>query len=623
MCGIAGIIDPTTPPDHELLERMAQPLRKRGPDDFGYFLQNSVGLVHTRLSIIDIEGGRQPIFNEDNSLAITFNGEIYDFKNLREQLIAKGHRFRTVTDTEVLLHLYEDYGPELLRLVNGMFAFAICHVASGKLFMARDRFGQKPLFYAQSNGRFAFASGPSSLKQLSWIDTSIDTLAVHDYLEYQYVPTPRCIYRGMHKLPPGHFALWNDNQLSITPYWIPTITSDYNQGYKTAQSELKTKLTEAVHKRLVADVSVGLFLSGGMDSSVICALAQRQSGSPALSFSIGFPEKKYDERGYADLVARHIGTKHHFLEVIPNDFEQFFQIVYDYEEPFCDASMLPSTLLARFTRQHVKVALSGDGADELFGGYYRYRVMDLCRFLKYCPKFVRSNVCKTILGLVPRPKEERTFLGHVQRLLKLCDVEELDRYLKLISRFPHELKLRIYGERMKDDYPLRNSVKFLQDCHPKRITQCVADRIMEIDLRSYLCDDILTKVDRASMAHGLEVRSPFLDVAVAEMAMTLPYHWKQQGRLRKRILTDTFSNTLPSAIFTRAKMGFGVPIARWLRQEWYSHAASLLIDGHLVNNRYIQKWEMTRLLETHRAGNADYSYAIFALMVLEIWFQHQ
>ena len=621
MCGIAGVIDPITPPDENLLLRMAEPLRKRGPDDIGHSVKKAVGLVHTRLAIIDIVRGHQPMFNEDRSLTITYNGEIYGAKILRERLIAKGHRFRTSTDTEVLIHLYEEYGPELLHHINGMFAFAIYDIKNRKLFFARDRFGQKPFFYAHSGTRFAFASGPESLAGLRWVDTSIDSVAIHDYLEYQYIPTPRSIYHGIKKLSPGRYGIFQDFNVTIKPYWTPKVSGDNSQSYSDSQTQLREKLNKAVEERLVADVPVGLFLSGGMDSSLICALAQRHLSSPALSFSIGFPEKEYDERSYAQLVAKHIGTNHHFLEVMPNDFDKLGETIKNYEEPFCDASMLPTTLLAQFTRQHVKVALSGDGADELFGGYYRYTVMNWFRLLKCCPKLMRAKLEKTLLSILPPRTEERTFYGRIRRLVNVLGSDSLDQYLKLISRFPDELKHRVYGERMNSSLPIRNSIECLNHLQRQEKNQCLVDMIMEVDIKSYLCDDILPKVDRASMAYGLEVRSPFLDVGVAELAMKLPFNSKQRGRSRKRILADTFKDILPVEVFKRPKMGFGVPIAQWLRQEWHSQVKSLLLNGYLVTMGYFRKDRINNLLKAHRSNQEDFSYALFALTVLEFWFQ--
>ncbi len=622
MCGIAGLFDSVSPPSQAQLERMAEPLIKRGPDDGGFYLDHAVGLAFRRLSIIDLAGGHQPLFNEDGNLAIVFNGEIYNFQELRQRLVAREHRFTTESDTETLIHLYEEEGPEMVRMIQGMFAFVIYDRVNQLLFMARDRFGKKPFFYAVKNNRFAFASGPESLLGLSWIDNSHDLSAIHDYLEYQYIPTPRSIYNGIKKLPPGYRGIWQDHQLKIESYWEPRLRVGFNGSYLEACGQLRGKLREAVRKRLVADVPLGMFLSGGMDSSVICALAQQELNHPALTFSIGFPEKKYDEREYARMVSRHLGTDHHFLEVIPNDFAYLKQIVRDYEEPFCDASMLPTALLAKFTRQFVTVALSGDGADELFGGYYRYQIMDWCRRLLICPESLRKAIVQRVLMVLPPKIEERTFWGKIRRLLEISQFSGLKQYLQLISRCPAGLKESLYGDAMLSLNPLPNSLDVLERFSwSGNSGRNLVDEIMEIDQRTYLVDDILVKVDRASMAYGLEVRSPYLDTEVAEFAMSLPYHWKQQGRQRKMILTDACSDLLPKEIFKRNKLGFGVPLARWLRGEWREPAMALLMEGNLVRNELFRRDRLEWLVKSHLEMKADHSYVIFALVVLELWLQ--
>ncbi len=624
MCGIAGITDPETPPTLDLLKAMAKPLEKRGPDDFGYYQNRHVGLVHQRLSIIDISGGHQPIFNEDKSLAIVFNGEIYDYKNLRQRLVKNGHQFTTQSDTEVLIHLFEDEGPNFLNLINGMFALAVYNCNNGELFIARDRLGQKPLFYSCHDSRFAFASGPSSLLPIDWIDQTINTRAIHDYLEYQYLPTPQSIFVSINKLEPGSYAVWNNRALQIHQFWRPHITGTYSLSYSDAKEELNNKLTTAVSKRLVADVPVGLFLSGGMDSSLICALAQNQLDQQAHTFSIGFPEKKFDERDFAKQVSDYLGTKHHFLEVKPNDFDHLKEIVSDCEEPFCDASILPTSLLSKFTKEYVTVALSGDGADEFFGGYYRYRIIHMCQWLTIVPKSVRKTLCAIILKILPPKKEERTFRGRIRRLVEINDCEGLQQYLKLISRCPASLKTSLYGEAMTQNSSLPDSLHVLERFETDTSSNSkFVEKIMEIDIQSYLNDDILVKVDRASMKYGLEVRSPFLDVDVAEFAMSLPYEWKQHGVTRKKILIDTFSKYLPAEIFHRPKMGFGVPIARWIRHEWKENVQSLLLSGSLVNKNLFNKEKLEELISIHLQEKADFSYTIFALLVLELWLEQK
>ena len=620
MCGIAGIIDQLSPPDEELLQKMAQPLVCRGPDDSGHYLNGIVGLIHQRLSIIDLECGKQPMFNEDGSLVVIFNGEIYDYESIRTRLIAKGHRLSTKSDTEVLLHLFEEYGVSMLDHLNGMFAFAIYNILTKELFFARDRFGQKPLFYSQSGPRLAIGSGPKSLASIEWVDTTIDMKAIHDYLEFQCIPGPRSIFLGIRKLAPGHYGYWKDGQLTILPYWTPSVTGDYGSGYNEAKIELLQTLESAVSKRLVADVPLGIFLSGGLDSSIICAIAKKQqSGAPLHSFSIGFPEKEYDEREFSSLAAEHLGTDHHFLEVVPNRLDDVGKIVGTFEEPFCDSSMLPTALLSRFTRSHVKVSLGGDGADELFGGYYRYRVLHLLSRVSRFPSSMKRAVRRTILATLPLDSDERSMFGRIRRLVDISDQKGLRQYLSVISRVPDSIKRDLYTEELNDNTELTDSIDVLLSNLNGDSTSTSIDKIMELELNTYLPNDILAKVDRASMAFGLEVRSPFLDVDVATLAMKFPYSWKQSGRVRKKILIDTFQHLLPNSIINRAKLGFGVPVARWLRSEWRDPVTSILLDDSIVTRRFFRRDRIENLLDLHMTKKADYSYLLYALLVLELW----
>ena len=615
MCGIAGIIDLRSSPSKDQLMAMSLSLAKRGPDDLGILAQGSVGLVHRRLSIIDLAGGHQPIYNEDRSLAIVCNGEIYDFCELRKELEGRGHRFTTQSDTEIILHLYEDEGPACLERLNGMFALAIAHLDSGELFLARDRFGQKPLFFAESAARIAFGSGPKALATLPWVDDSLDIGAIHDYLEYLYLPCPRSVFRGVRKLPPGHYATWKDGRLRQHRYWQPHFREGFSGDYADAQAAVSESLAAAVKRRMVADVPVGLFLSGGLDSSIVTALAAAEG--PVKSFSIGFPETAYDERIHAAAVAEHLGTEHHFLEVQPKDFSLLEAAVDFYEEPFSDSSLLPTCLLSRFTREHVTVALGGDGADELFGGYYRFRVAHLMRHLDHLPRALRSGIRNLVLGALPAEREERSLVGKLRRVVGLTDGDELARYRATLSRLPEALRRQLYGPTMREaaGEPVMRYRR-----HDHRL---LVDALMEMDCATYLPDDILTKVDRASMAYGLEVRSPFLDRNVAELAASLPYAWKQQGRIRKRVLVGAFGPRLPAGIATRSKMGFGVPVAAWLRGPWQEPVRGHLLDGQLVAQGLFERKALAHLLDAHGSHQADHSYAIFSLLMLGMWLDNR
>lgn len=620
MCGIAGFIDPKAETDEKCLRSMLPPLVKRGPDDEGILFRETAGLAHRRLAIIDIKGGHQPILNEEATLALVCNGEIYDFKDLRRRLQQGGHSFRTGSDSEVILHLYEDKGAGCLEMLNGMFAFAILDIPRNSVFLARDRFGQKPLYYTADNHRFAFASSIQSLTALPWVSDSLDLAAVHDYLSFQYIPEPRSIYHAIKKLPAHSFAFWDKSEFDIHSYWSPKIEPENGLSYQLACNDLFDRLKQAVSRRLAADVPVGIFLSGGVDSSLVCALAREVSSEPLQTFSVGFKEDRYDESSFARKIANEIGTEHRCLEIRPDDFHFLQELTGGLDEPFADASILPAALLSRFTRSYVKTALSGDGADEMFGGYYRYRIMHLMRFADLCPEPLRKSLTARLLKILPAAKEERTRIEACRRLLNTAGSEGIRRYLQLISRFPLSLRRQLYTPFMQGAVRDCGDTELLEEF--QRFHKEIADTVMEIDLATYLPNDILTKLDRASMSYGLEVRSPFLDPAVAEIAFYIPYHWKQKGNIRKRILRDTFKDTLPAWVFNRPKKGFGVPVANWLRNDWQEQVSALLLEGETVNSGLFDRDVLNFLLSEHSAGRNDYSYPLFSILILELWMRN-
>ncbi|MCJ8331992.1 MAG: asparagine synthase (glutamine-hydrolyzing) [Lentisphaeria bacterium] len=607
MCGIAGLIDPEQRPDLETLNKMADALRLRGPDEFGTFVHNDMGIAHTRLSIIDLQSGKQPIFNEDKTLALTFNGEIYNYQELRTELKAKGHIFTTNSDSEVLVHLYEEEKENMLLKLNGMFAFAIVHIETGDCFIARDRMGQKPLFYTQRDKRFAFASGLRSLLALDWIDADIDESVLLDYLMYYYVPAPKTMIRNVFKLLPGHYARFKSGKLEIHQYWKAECNPTYTGSFEDACDETRSRVQEAVNRRLIADVPLACFLSGGLDSSIITYCAQQASSQTMHSYAIGFPVKEYDERHYAQMVADHLKTEHHFLEVNPNDAGYLFDLISEYEEPFADASMLPTAMLCKYARENVTVALSGDAADELFGGYYRYRVYQLSQSINVLPKSLRT-LGKNILGaLLPAAEEERSKLGKVQRLLKIADSDKLERYLKIIRRLEPAAAADL----------LNNAD---ESAFASLADQSDINQIMSFDINSYLPNDILVKVDRASMANSLELRSPFLDPDLVDFALSLPYEFKQQGKLRKRILYESYKDKLPMDVIKRPKMGFGVPIAKWFRTDWKEHL-DIIREGKLIAKSFKQS-QIQSIIDEHLQSKQDHSYTLFALLVLEKWYSN-
>lgn len=615
MCGIAGIIDHYTAPSDSLLRRMGEPLARRGPDSEGMLVRGDCGLIHRRLAVIDPAGGQQPLLNENESLALICNGEIYDYAVWRDELKARGHRFRTGSDNEVILHLYEEKGADCVSLLNGMFAFAIFDLRTGEVFIARDQFGQKPLFYATAPGRIAVASGTRSLLKLPWVEPGLDFEAVHDYLEFQYVPAPKSIYRSIQKLLPQQYAFWNGSELKSYTYSPKTGAELYARRFADSARLLRERFSVAVQRRMVADVPVGLFLSGGIDSGLVCAAAQRLTSEPVQTFSIGFPVREYDESPEAVRVAEYLGTEHHVLEVNPADFTHLRELVGEFEEPFCDASMLPMSLVSRFARESVTVALSGDGADELFGGYDRYRVMQWLQWWSKIPNWVRRKVRTVMEKLVPSSPCERTRLGKLRRTIALLDKEGASAYRALLSRFSAAQRRTLYGPAMSDVDGSRTPGQDYRQWGGGDW----AVAAMQSDMALYLPNDILVKVDRASMAHGLEVRSPFLDPELAAWARALPQKWKLHHGYGKYILRQAFRGYLPAATFKRGKMGFGVPIAHWLRDDWQNFLRELLPQGKAVQMGLFESRGVESMINRHCVEGQDESYPLFAILVLELW----
>ena len=623
MCGIAGIINLNGKPvSDKILSEMNSSQHHRGPDEGDIKIFSNVGLAHKRLSIIDLSDGNQPMTNEDQSLWLTFNGEIYNYIELREKLLKQGHTFKTSSDSETIVHLYEEYGKECVNHLEGMFAFAIYDKRKETVFIARDRLGQKPLHYYKDNNVFVFSSELQSLVKHPTLDKTINNQAVHDYLTLQYVPQPYTIYKNIFKLAPGSFLEFKipQKKLKISKYWQCNYKNKISISYNDAQHELRSLLEKAVSKRLMSDVPLGAFLSGGVDSSIIAGLMSKLTKEPIKTFTIGFNENKYDERKYAKIMADRIGSSHHEKIVDPSDFSIVKKLVKHYGEPFSDASMLPTYLLSKFTREKVTVALSGDGADELFAGYYRYMVHKYAGFGDLIPQSLRRGFYNAVNTLLPAKTEERTLVGKARRLSRIIASDKDKRYLDIISRCNESLKGSLYGEKMKNFTPTPTQ-QYLESIYCSTTASNATETIMETDLHSYLPGDILTKVDIASMANSLEVRSPFMDHDVVSFAASLPLKYKQGFNSRKKILIDACSDIIPKEILTRPKMGFGVPIAHWLRNEWKDIATETLLNGKSIKNGFFDKKSVEKILSKHQKMQADYSYVIWALMIFELWYE--
>ncbi len=624
MCGIAGIFRTDGGPvSATALQQMAAAMVHRGPDAGGTWVGHGAGLAHRRLAIIDIAGGNQPMANEDGTVQVVFNGEIYNFPELRRRLEARGHVFRSSSDTEVLVHLYEEHGPDMPAELNGMFAFAVVDVSRRRLLLARDRLGQKPLHYFFRKGRLTFASELYALSRAAAFPRDIRSQSIHDYLTLQYVPGPHTVYQGVLSLPPGSLLLCSADapEPRVREFWRLDFQSKTTECFSDCAVRLRELLRDAVRRRLMSDVPLGAFLSGGIDSTITVGLMTEAAERPIETFSIGFPEPKYDERRFARTAAERFATRHHVRVVNPRDFGVVRRLVRHFGGPFSDASMLPTFLLAGFTREHVTVALSGDGADELFGGYYRYVVMQWTRLYDLLPAALRRPAVTALLRAVPRRTEERTFAGRLRRVLELGAARTFPRrYLDLVSRFPETLKQGVYGP-VLSEVDLEPSCAVMDAAFAAAGSRHPAERVSEVDVHTYLPGDILQKVDITSMATSLEVRSPFLDHRVAEFAAALPWQFKQGRGQRKRILRAACADLLPPSVARRPKMGFGVPLARWFRGEWERPLREVLLDPGTRKRGFFRPEAVETLIREHCELRADHSYALWALLVLELWFQ--
>ncbi|MEW5977039.1 MAG: asparagine synthase (glutamine-hydrolyzing) [Acidobacteriota bacterium] len=625
MCGFFGILNfrETPPPEPALLDRMGKTLVHRGPDQSGLYSDSLMTLGHRRLSVIDLsECGRQPMSNHNGTIWIVFNGEIYNFGKIRPDLEKRGFRFRSSSDTEVLLHLLESEGIRGLQELRGMFAFAIWDTSTRKLLLARDRLGKKPLVYYQDAHGLIFASEIKCLLQHPRVSRELDSQALDEYLTYQYIPAPHTIFRAIRKLPPAHYLTCDSGQVKVGRYW----NLDYEPKIQgTSEQELQAllvdRLEDATRIRLKSDVPLGAFLSGGVDSSAVVALMARHSSRPVKTFSIGFKEGDYNELPYARQLARHIGTEHHEFIVEPKAVEILPKLIWHYDEPYSDSSALPSFYLAQMTREHVTVALNGDGGDEAFAGYEKYLAMGLLRLLNGWPSALRKGF--TGLGrFLPEQAVRRTALRKLKRLLQSNTGSFEHDYLRLMVLFDRAEKERLYSSqflaRLED---LPSAEDFLLKLLAEGSHLTWIDRIGSVDVQSYLPYDLLVKIDIASMANSLEVRSPFLDHQFLEFAACLPAHLKCQGSTTKRILKKAFEGILPQSVLQRRKMGFGVPLNHWFRGPLQGFARETLLTGPSQKRGYFETNYVRQLLEDHVGGRKDNAYKIWNLLTLEVWHQ--
>ena len=623
MCGICGILyeDDDSRVDPALLETMAACLRHRGPDDSGIYISpdGRVGLGHRRLSVIDLAGGRQPMANEDGSIRIVFNGEIYNFPELRRRLVESGHRFATNSDTEVILHLYEEHGVDCVLHLRGMFAFGLWDEPRRRLLLARDRLGKKPLCWHHRSGRFIFASGIEPIIMHPGVSRAVSNAAIDLFLTYQYVPHPHTIFEDVHKLAPGHMLVYENGRASVTRYWQPELRIDDRRSTDDWCEELRSRLTEAVRMRLISDVPLGAFLSGGIDSTIVVGLMAKLTAEPVKTFSIGFADRRYDERSYARIAAERFGTDHREFIVEPDALKTLPHLVHHFNEPFGDSSAIPTFHLARVTRDHVTVALTGDAGDELFLGYERYLATRLAALAdKLGP--LGSPLRTRLWSRLPASVEQKTRMRKLRKFATTLAYPPDERYYRIIAIFNDEEKQALYEPEFAETIDRRASLGFLDGVYRAAGTDDPVAAVAYADLCSYLPCDLLTKVDIATMAVGLEARCPFLDHEFVEFALSIPVRLKLKGMSTKRLLKRAFADLLPPEIASRGKMGFGVPISSWFRGELAEYLRSTLCGPSTLPGRGRFRPEaVRRLVEDHIAGRADNGYKLWNLLNLELW----
>jgi asparagine synthase (glutamine-hydrolysing) len=614
MCGIAGYVSSTIAADRQVVQRMCDQIRHRGPDDEGFYVNRKCALGMRRLSIIDLAGGHQPMSNEDRSIWVVFNGEIYNFQELRRDLIAKGHSFATHSDTETLVHLYEEEGIAGISKLRGMFAYAIWDARERKLLLARDRFGKKPLYYARVRDGFYFGSELKCLRAAG-LSMEMDSEAIKLYLQFGYVPDPWSAFAGLKKLPPAHWlTLDADGRMEIGRYWEnPPPREDDDPGLSEPDicAEIRQAFDDSVKVRMIADVPLGAFLSGGIDSSLVVASMALQSRVPVRTFAMGFEEQDFDELPYARLVAAKYGTQHHEQIVRPDAVDLIPRLIRYFDEPFSDASAIPTFLVSQFAAQSVKVVLSGDGGDEFFGGYPSFFEADRARRLDAIPRWARAVLSKTA-DLLPYATRGKNLLRAVSR------PNSLERYFESIGFSAYFLRLRA----LNPEWMLPPDAATLRAIFGNAILpdgyDCVS-QAMHFEATAKLAGDILVKVDRMSMANSIEVRCPLLDHRLAEMANRIPNRWKMSHGKGKQILLKALGDRLPPELLTRPKAGFGIPLAKWLRGPLRPMLWDTLTSKNFLSRGFTTAARVTGMIEEHESGRRDNSYFLWLLLILQLW----
>jgi len=618
VCGIAGYVSGRVRDGSRVIKAMNQAMIHRGPDEDGSYVNGALGLGIRRLSVIDLPGGSQPVWNEDRTVCVVFNGEIYNFRALRDQLVKKGHRFSSHSDTEVLVHLYEEEGPGLLKQLNGMFAFALYDKKRDELLLARDRMGEKPLHYYHRNGEFVFASEIKSILTFPGIQPGIDLDALNLYLTYEYIPAPYTIYENIFKLEPAHYLILKKGDLRTQSYWRPSFrrTMKKESSLEETVDTLHHHLKRAVEMRRVSDVPLGAFLSGGIDSSLVTAFMARSSSRPIKTFNIAFEDPSFDESSYARETAKHLGTDHHEEMLTPQSMQRILpEVVQALDEPFADASAIPMYLLSKFTRGHVTVALSGDGGDELFYGYPTYPAHQIARWI---PSLFGAPA-RMLANLLPVSDDNVSFDFKARRFAAGLGYDPAARNQIWLGSFEPDQKEELFTPEVNRALREKDEFQILRRYWDQCDSFSELDRLCHQDMRFYLSDDILVKTDRMSMAHSLEVRAPYLDHELVEWVASLKPSVKLRGLSTKYLLKKAAIGILPEQIIHRPKKGFGIPVAKWIKtdlKEMFldTFSENKIRQGGLFNWPFIR-----RLLEDHLRHRKDNRKLLWTLFVFEAW----
>ncbi len=620
MCGICGKLSHTRITEEEI-RSMAKIMSHRGPDEEGVYINGNVGLGHRRLSIIDLNTGTQPISNEDDSIWIVFNGEIYNHLDLRKELEASGHVFKTQTDTEVIVHLYEEYGRSCVNKLRGMFAFGIWDEKAKRIFLARDRLGQKPLFYMEHNGSFLFASEIKSILQDKSVNSSLNTVAMHNYLSLRFIPQPDTMFQGIKKLPPAHTLTYERGRVKIERYWDLNYMPKFNMSEKDIIAYLKELLIETVKLHLISDVPLGAFLSGGLDSSLIVALMCKVSDQPVKTFSIGVNEEDFNELPYARLVAQKYHTDHKELIVKPDLVKLLPEMIWHLDEP-SDPIAACMYYASNLASKHVKVTLGGDGGDEMFAGFDRYFGNKIVDYYCLLPQALRRTLIGKLVGLIPDSFTYKSFAQKIRWLHLMSFSSGGERYAESTSffRFSNGAKEQLYTEDLSKELRGIDSSRCIVEAFESDNADDVLDKMLYADIMTRLPEHSLVLTDRMTMAHSLEGRSPLLDHEIAEFSARIPGELKLKGRTLKYIQREVAREFLPPELITREKQGFGFPIAYWLRNELRELTERHLLSSKMVEDGYFSRDYITQILREHQDGKVDHHVRIWMLLNLEIWY---